>query len=188
MGDTFGLFVGIFEFIASISCIVGFLSTLAYYAMPFIEERAIKIKRFLQILTWFVIVLAMFMPFAGFPNIIFFLTLATHGIWQVLLYTKFPFVFFGSPDFLCAFAMTIINHCAMMVFALSELNLGVFETIAYFLVFIWAVPAVFIISLTVTDEAIEGSKRTAKSVWTAPFQKAIAWIKSKLPHRGDKLQ
>lgn len=185
----FNIFVGIYEFIISIFCIIGCICALCYYGMTFIEERIHKIKNFLKVLSWSVIAMSILMPLSNFPSAFFFLTLISHGIILFLLYTCYPYVYVLRVDFIVMIVITFLNNCLFMIFCFSEMDLTLLQALSYFIIYIWGTPLFFIISLSVTEEATEErrAKGNHQSFWAPKFRSLIKWIREKVPRSGDKL-
>ncbi|OHS94739.1 hypothetical protein TRFO_10888 [Tritrichomonas foetus] len=185
------IFLGIFEFMLAILAIFGFIATTIYYGMTFIEERINSIRTFLKIFCWTVVSLCLLMPFAGFPNHIFFLTLASHGIWLFFLYTSYPFIYIGRPDFLCGLLLSVLSNVSFLIFVLSDLDLNFATTIGFFIVFVWGAPSIFVTSLAAaeddfTNESRRNNRKVPRNAWASTFARAIEWARSKMPHRGNK--
>lgn len=186
----FEIFAGILEFMISILCIAASLCSLVYFEMQFIEERLHKMKSFLKVATWFVLIMSILMPFAGFPSAVFFLTFISHALILFLLYTVYPFVYFLRPEFIVSIVITIVNNCVFMIYSLSELDLSFVQSLSYYILYIWGVPILLVTSLAVTEEATEERRMrgTTQNIWASKFNSILQSIKTQLPNSESKYQ
>ncbi|OHS98016.1 hypothetical protein TRFO_35656 [Tritrichomonas foetus] len=175
------------QLIVSLVLIVLILFAFIYSVMPFVEERVSIVKHFARALNIFNFAMGFLLFFTEYGKSVALITIVTNLAWLSVLYHGFPFISLTSIDFILGLIGTLGLHCWWMVIFLETDVSGSFALFLYIAV-IWAMPLVCLISLISTDESLgEDNKSRPKSFWASFIEKKLQWVKSMLPHTGDKL-
>lgn len=159
--------------------------------MTFIEERVELTRKFAKVFVYFNFSLGVLLLFTNLGYLPGLATIITNAIWINLLSHNFPFVSITNINIILGFISTVISHC-IWLFVLLDIETSGFFAYSLYLTLVWAIPLLIISSLFTVDETADRSDNTAavhqpKSVWHDFFYNKIQWVKSKLPHSGDKL-
>jgi hypothetical protein len=147
-----------------------------YYSIPFFEERIPKIVRFARIFAITATVLSLFTGFF-YGKLVCVATFLTNLCWIAATGPGFPYVPMLSPSLVFGIIGSVVSHISWM-FAFVKVPVDGWTAIAYYFLFIWGLPVVMAVCLSVTDDVLAGSsgtgrkKKNAKTVWA----KLLQWV------------
>lgn len=174
------------EIVVSLLLIICISFALIFHLMTFIEERVELTTKCTKALVMFNLVIGILLLFANYGYIVALSTIITNAIWLNLLTHNFPFVGIFDLNIISGFIFTVISHCAWL-FALLDIETSGFFAYSLYMTLVWAIPLIIVSSLFTIDETVDRSAQQPKSIWHSILSSKIQWIKSKLPHTGDKL-
>jgi hypothetical protein len=160
--------------------VVAMFFALLYYAIPFVEERVKTVARFGLIWSAATLALSLLIIPAGYGKAAFWSTFLTQCMWISVLSRDFPYISLFSLDLLFGALGTTISH-GCWIWAFVYQSTSAFTALAYYLGFVWGVPIIVVMGMSVTDEtSVRGRSR---SIWAKLFEAVIGYVKSLVPGR-----
>lgn len=135
------------EVIFELFVLVLIVIALIYYSSAFIEERMKTMTKIIKILNIFILGISSLLFFSSFSKYLSFFIIISNILWLCILFTGFPFVNLTRPDFLLAIITTVISHALMMIHFLQHDEVSSLTTASYFVLYVWIIPILIIISL-----------------------------------------
>jgi hypothetical protein len=167
-----------------------------YYASRFIEERLPKFVRYCKIHAGIVVVISFLLPLSGFPWTVWVPALCSNGLWGFLAFTGFPFLSLTRPDFYVALVATVLTHFFMMVHFLGEDEEGFFVVVCYFVLLVWSLPCLMMVSLSTLEGDDEDAGKVDQGTSKKPSKgrnllaqvvgRLLKRAEDVLPHAGSK--
>lgn len=152
------------------------ISTLAglgiglYKAVEYIEDKTYAAKSKIEQIILVISLLHVILLFRGVNFFLIIYSLAIQGLFYTLL-EIYPNISPGNPTFIVGSLMALGNHFLM----LRAMIIGrhyLLEMIFAFIVFVWATPFCFFLSLSANDEALPIKGRKTNT-WIGRFVKSI---------------
>jgi hypothetical protein len=166
------------EIVITLAIISVIFLAFMYYSIPFVEER---IPKFVALARFTAVFLSVLSLFTGkiYGKLTCIVTFFTNLCWISVVTRGFPFISLLSLDLLLATVGACASHVCWM-FSFTKVMSGGWTAIAYYFLFIWGLPIIVAVSLSVTDEYIagpsgSGRKRKPKSVWARMMSRIITW-------------
>ena len=152
-----------------------------YYGISFVEERIEFVTKFLKRYTTFVLILSLFLPFVGFPAITYLPIIGSNAMWLNFFYNGFPFISFARIDFILAIFFALVAHCGLIYTFISIMSVGSFLAIAYYILYVWGIPLIVIVSLSSLEDSNEHIRTKPKSIWENFFKEIITYFRQNAP-------
>ena len=195
--------ITIFECLIAIVALVLTFISFVFYFSTFVEEKMRNMKKVIQIITYIVLGLSLFLPISGFSWYICIITIATNVLWLMIQNSNFPFVPLTEPKLFIAFILTIFNHFFFMLHFLSD-GASFFTVVSYFFLYVWFIPILILSSLCALDEdqveqkiasdtqqqqeTFSNTRRSSnKSVWNSVITRLLKKAETALPHSSSKM-
>ena len=183
------------EVVVSFIIAILLLCALLYYSSTFVEERMTSFTKFLKYFNVVILSLSLLLPLSNFPLSIFGLVFFNNLMWTLLLFRGFPLTNYVRPEFFLGFITTVFSHLFLTLFFLKSPSKSLLTTISYFILYVWLIPIMIIISLSAVEET--SNVQTSNTQETTPKPKTQSFIKKFfdrmlrkaediLPHAGDK--
>jgi hypothetical protein len=168
------------EIAVGLALIIIILLAVIYYGMSFIEERLPTITRFGSYLATSSLVLSLLIIPAGYGKLAFFTTFLTNALWLSVLSRGFPFIEVYSLDLIAALGGSVLTHFSWL-YEFIYVPVGAFMAISLYAFFVWLVPGLVLMSLTLTDENSQNRREHPRSIWTTLLSRIITGVRSVLP-------
>jgi hypothetical protein len=168
------------EIALGFSLIIAILLVLLYYGVTFVEERLPKILKFSTIALIGNLVLSLLIIPAGYGKLAFGATFLTNSLWLSALTRGFPFIDIFSFDLIAATVGSLLTHFAWL-YEFVYVAVGGFSAISIYALFVWGIPILMLLSLTVTDEDSGNRRESRRSIWATLLANIIAGVRSILP-------
>lgn len=164
------------QFLKSIIIVICLISSLGfaglglYKAVEYIEDKTYAAKKKIEQIIITIAILHLFLLFRGVNFFLILYSLSIQGTFYTLL-ESYPNINPGNPTFILGSVMSLGNH----FFILRAMILGkhyIIETLFSFVVFVWATPFCFFLSLSANDEALP-TKGKKTNTWISSFVKRL---------------
>lgn len=153
-----------------------------------VEERLKLFAPLVRYIALFVLFMTVVMMFTDLPKMQVLINIVSAGMWVFITNTGFPFISPNRIDFLFSFMATIFAQFFWMMYYLSHLQTFLY-TISFFTIYVWLVPILATVSLSVVADTPEGEQvpiHSTHSVWTEKIHKLGDKINSIMPTISNK--
>jgi hypothetical protein len=171
---------------------IGICFSVVYYGSTFVEERLTSFVRLVKGLAVGIMLLFVLLPTSRLPLTVIASVIVSNGIWAFLLFSGFPLISPYRPDFFLAIISSVFAHFFMFVHFLGDGETGGFLAAAYFVLFVWSLPSLMIVSLSAVEELPQGEApaeqppKKAQSVWRAVIARLLKRAEDVLPAAASK--
>jgi hypothetical protein len=163
--------------------IIAIFLALIYYGITFVEERLPIVTKFATFIAVANLVCSLLIVPAGYGKLAFFSTFITNALWLSVLSRGFPFINILSFDLLAASVGSLLTHFSWL-YEFVYVKAGGFLAISIYAFFVWLIPILILISLTITEDSSGNRRENRRSVWTTLLANIIAGVRSILPAIG----
>lgn len=169
--------LGIIEFIVAVVIIVALFLSFIYFSSSFFEARMSSVMTGLKLLALFVTLTSFLIPFAGRSNYLFISVLLNGILWLNLFARNFPFTRFFSIHTIAPFVMAFVTHTCMTIEMINGWDCGLFLTLSYIILFVWAVPIIALATTCSLDDETEYGIQKGNLGLGNTLKKFISWLR-----------
>lgn len=172
-----GTLLGVVEFTVAVIIIVALFLSFIYLSRTFFEARMSSVMTGLKLLALFVTIASFLIPFAGHSNSLFLSILVNGVLWLNLFSRNFPFTKFFSVHTIAPFVMAFVSHIIMTLEMVNGWDCGLFLTLSYIILFVWAIPIIALAATCSLDDETEYGVQKGSLGLGTTLKKFISWLR-----------
>lgn len=169
--------LGAIEFSVSVLIIIALFLSFIYLSRTFFEARMSSVMTGLKLLALFVTLTSFLIPFAGHSGYLFVSVLVNGFLWLNLFSRNFPFTKFFSLHTIAPFVMAFVSHICMTIEMVNGWDCGLFLTLSYIILFIWAIPIIALAATCSLDDETEYGVQKGNLGLGSTLKKFISWLR-----------